>query len=111
MTLPRINADARSGPSTVFSPCSCNLPPRVHSTKRIRSLQLICKAVATQYQTPSSITAATELSALGALSEIVPDTFLSRSLHELTSPKAATVSAAVLYGILRSPGALREAEV
>ena len=75
---------------------------------------LTCKAAAaTQYtyQAPSSITAATELSALSALSSVVPDTYLSRSLHELASPKAATVSSAVLYGILSSPGSERESEV
>ncbi|KAK9792691.1 hypothetical protein WJX73_002290 [Symbiochloris irregularis] len=62
------------------------------------------------YQAPSSITAATELSALSALSSVVPDTYLSRSLHVLASPKAATVSSSVLYGILQSPGSQREAE-
>ena len=95
---------------------SCrSLSAQVHCHRFSSSAaSLTCRAAAaTQYayQAPSSITAATELSALSALSSVVPDTYLSRSLHELASPKAATVSSAVLYGILSSPGSERESEV
>lgn len=104
-------ADTRAA---LQSPSCRNVWITTHLQRSSGASALCCRAASTtqyEYQAPSSITAATELSALSALSSVVPDTYLSRSLHVLTSPKAATVSSSVLYGILQSPGSQREAEV
>ena len=46
------------------------------------------------------------------MAQVVPDTWLSQSLHQLTDAKAATVSSLVLIGLLRgSGGGYREGEV
>ena len=55
--------------------------------------------------------AATELEALSEFSTVVPDTFLMQDLQRLERPKAATVTSAVLSGILSGSGGLREYEV
>lgn len=113
--LRSLGTHREAAPSSQLSPPGRSvrhLGRRHHCPGRAHSARLeVRAATATEYRPPSSVTAATELSALDALSVIVPDTYLSRSLHQLTRPRAATVSSSVLYGILRSPGALRELEL
>lgn len=53
----------------------------------------------------------TELEALSGYSTVVPDTYLMQDLQKLETPKAATVTSAVLSGILRSPTGFQEYEV
>ena len=55
--------------------------------------------------------AATELDVLSQYSIVVPDTYLMQDLQELEQPKAATVTSAVLAGILSGTTGLREYEV
>ncbi len=62
------------------------------------------------YKPPSSSTAATELEALSRYSVIVPDTVLMQEVEQLEL-QAATVSSAVLRGIMRNPAGLHEYEV
>ena len=52
----------------------------------------------------------TELEALSGYSTVVPDTYLMQDLQKLEMPKAATVTSAVLSGILRSPTGFQEYE-
>ena len=52
----------------------------------------------------------TELEALSGYSIVVPDTYLMQNLQKLETPKAATVTSAVLSGILRSPTGFQELE-
>lgn len=70
-----------------------------------------CFAQQNGYKAPSSGVASTELEALGEFSTVVPDTYLMQDLQKLETPKAATVTSAVLSGILRSPTGFRDAEV
>lgn len=42
---------------------------------------------------------------------MVPDTVLMRELFKVEDPKAATVSSAVLHGILQSPASMFEYKV
>jgi len=60
---------------------------------------LVCRAAAVAAP-PSSRTAANELSALSTLSNLVPDTLQLES--PVFKPKAATVAAPVLRGVLAS---------
>ena len=53
------------------------------------------------YVAPSSAPAATELDALARMSQLVPDTKLLE-MSALSAPEAATVSAAVIVGVLSS---------
>ena len=64
-----------------------------------------------RYKSPSSSTASTELQYLESYTTVVPDTLLLQNIEEIEAPKAATVSSAVLAGILRTPGALQEYKV
>lgn len=57
---------------------------------------------------PSQQTGANELQALERLSVVVPDTVLMKEIDSLEDPKAATVSSAVLNGLLQAPATLIE---
>ena len=52
----------------------------------------------------------TELEALEEYSTVVPDTYLMQDLQKLERPKAASVTSAVLAGVLRAPSGLKEYE-
>ena len=69
---------------------------------------LQCRAQQTTYQAPSYRTAATELDALERWSVVVPDTGALGEIQQIDDPKAATVSSAVLTGILRNPAGQQE---
>ena len=62
-------------------------------------------------QACTSLLRAAELEALAKVSNVVPDTWLSSSLSQLSLAKAATVSSLVLIGLLRGSGGHREYEV
>jgi len=72
---------------------------------------LSCCAQQNGYKAPSSGASSTELEALSKFSTVVPDTYLMQDLQKLETPKAATVTSAVLSGILSSPTGFREYEV
>lgn len=67
-----------------------------------------CRAQQTTYQAPSYRTAATELDVLERWSVVVPDTGALKEIQQIDDPKAATVSSAVLTGILRNPAGQQE---
>ena len=69
---------------------------------------LQCRAQQTTYQAPSYRTAATELDVLERWSVVVPDTGALGEIQQIDDPKAATVSSAVLTGILRNPAGQQE---
>ncbi len=82
-----------------------------HQNVRCRSAprrQLLCRAQQTTYQAPSYRTAATELDVLERYSVVVPDTGALKEIQQIDDPKAATVSSAVLTGILRNPAGQQE---
>ena len=58
-----------------------------------------------------SLQSSTELEALEEYSTVVPDTYLMQDLQKLERPKAASVTSAVLAGVLRAPSGLKEYEV
>lgn len=82
--------------------CNTRLPNRRH---------VICAVQKLDYRPPSSRTAATELDYLEGWSTVVPDTLLLQNIEKIEAPKAATVSSAVLGGILRNPAGLQEYKV
>ena len=82
--------------------CNARLPNRRH---------VICAVQKLDYRPPSSRTAATELDYLEGWSTVVPDTLLLQNIEKIEAPKAATVSSAVLGGILRNPAGLQEYKV
>ncbi|CAL5225633.1 g8489 [Coccomyxa viridis] len=79
--------------------------PRAQGCSR---LKVSCAAQLEKYKPPSSAVGATELEYLESHTTVVPDTLLLQNIEEIEAPKAATVSSAVLAGILRTPGALQE---
>ena len=82
--------------------------PRAQGCSRLR---VSCAAQLEKYKPPSSAVGATELEYLESHTTVVPDTLLLQNFEEIEAPKAATVSSAVLAGILRTPGALQEYKV
>ena len=73
---------------------------------------VVCAAAPrTEYKSPSSRVAATELEYLERYTTVVPDTLLLQDIEKIEAPKAATVSSAVLSGILRNPAGLQEYKV
>lgn len=82
--------------------------PRAQRCSRLR---VACAAQLEKYKPPSSSTASTELEYLEQYTTVVPDTLLLQNIEEIEAPKAATVSSAVLAGILRTPGALQDYKV
>ena len=82
--------------------------PRAQGCSR---LKVSCAAQLEKYKPPSSAVGATELEYLESHTTVVPDTLLLQNIEEIEAPKAATVSSAVLAGILRTPGALQEYKV
>ena len=76
-----------------------------------RGATIVCAAPRTEYKSPSSKTAATELELLERFTVVVPDTLLLQDIEKIETPKAATVSSAVLTGILRNPSGLQEYKV
>ncbi|CAL8466910.1 g6446 [Coccomyxa elongata] len=82
--------------------CNTRLPDRRH---------VICAVQKLDYRPPSSRTAATELDYLEGWSTVVPDTLLLQNIEKIEAPKAATVSSAVLGGILRNPAGLQEYKI
>ena len=84
----------------------------LHSMARVpRGAHIVCAAPRTDYRSPSSQTAATELELLERFTVVVPDTLLLQDIESIEAPKAATVSSAVLTGILRNPTGLQEYKV
>ena len=80
--------------------------------QRSATVRVSCAAqLEKRYKSPSSSTASTELQYLESYTTVVPDTLLLQNIEEIEAPKAATVSSAVLAGILRTPGALQEYKV
>lgn len=79
--------------------------------QRCSRLQVSCAAQLEKYKSPSSSTASTELEYLESYTTVVPDTLLLQNIEQIEAPKAATVSSAVLAGILRTPGGLQEYKV
>lgn len=71
-------------------------PSRSRHQVRVRAYQ-----TATEYQSPSASTAASELEALARVSELVPDTLMFDTA--MAKPTAATVSCALLRGITNNP--------
>jgi hypothetical protein len=93
-------------------------PRCLHNTSRGRqsacpshSLVVCAAAPRTEYKSPSSRVAATELEYLERFTTVVPDTLLLQDIEKIEAPKAATVSSAVLSGILRNPAGLQEYKV
>ena len=82
--------------------------PRAQGSSRLR---VSCAAQLEKYKPPSSAVGATELEYLESHTIVVPDTLLLQNIEQIEAPKAATVSSAVLAGILRTPGALQEYKV
>lgn len=85
---------------------SCS--PRPQGCGRLKTS---CAAQLEKYKSPSSGPASTELQYLEAFTTVVPDTLLLQNIEQIEAPKAATVSSAVLAGILRTPGGLQEYKV
>ena len=82
--------------------------PRAQGCSR---LKVSCAAQLDKYKPPSSAVGATELDYLESYTTVVPDTLLLQNIEQIEAPKAATVSSAVLAGILRTPGGLQEYKV
>ncbi len=82
--------------------------PRAQRNSR---LKIMFAAQLEKYKPPSSSTASTELEYLEQYTTVVPDTLLLQNIEEIEAPKAATVSSAVLAGILRTPSALQDYKV
>lgn len=83
-----------------------------HSLARApRGVNTVCAIPRTEYKSPSSQTAATELELLERFTVVVPDTLLLQDIESIEAPKAATVSSSVLTGILRNPTGLQEYKV
>ena len=99
LQIHRVNCHLRSMHSTA---------PRAQRCSR---LMVACAAQLEKYKPPSSSTASTELEYLEQYTTVVPDTLLLQNIEEIEAPKAATVSSAVLAGILRTPGALQDYKV
>jgi hypothetical protein len=79
-----------------------------HTVRRpARRAAMTVQATKTEYRSPSSSTASTELERLEALSTVVPDVLLSQSLQKVEEPKAATTSRSVLAGIMGTPTSMR----
>ena len=73
---------------------------------------IVCAQPKTEvYRSPSTATASTEFQYLERWTTVVPDTLLLEKMEELEAPKAATVSSAVLGGILRNPAGFQEYKV
>ena len=109
LLLPLSLSSCSSPPSSPSSsPSSPPLPPpdaSSMSAQQCHSVTYICNKSMRPMQ------AATELEALSEHSIVVPDTFLMQDLQILERPKAATVTSAVLSGILTGTTSLREYEV
>ena len=89
-----------------------NAPSATPRAQRCATVRVACAAqLEKRYKSPSSSTASTELQYLESYTTVVPDTLLLQNIEEIEAPKAATVSSAVLAGILRTPGALQEYKV
>ena len=89
--------------------CAHETTPRA---QRCYNVRILCAAqLEKRYKSPSSSTASTELQYLESYTTVVPDTLLLQNIEEIEAPKAATVSSAVLAGILRTPSALQEYKV
>ena len=91
-----------------------SLTPRVPQVSRVEvrsRKKVVCAVQKIDYRPPSSRTAATELDYLENWSTVVPDTLLLQDIEKIEAPKAATVSSAVLGGILRNPAGLQEYKV
>lgn len=96
------NAVCTKVPSKSFLERRCSTPKRL----------IARTAIPVQaYKAPSTAPSSSELDVLSSFSEVVPDTLLMQSLQNVEQPKAATVSSAVLSGILRNSSGLREYEV
>ena len=93
----------------IVRPGSALLVPHQHVHCRAHAhAPLRCRAQQTTYQAPSYRTAATELDVLERFSVVVPDTGALKEIQQIDDPKAATVSSAVLSGILRNPAGQQE---
>lgn len=93
----------------IVRPGSASLVPHQHVRCRAHAhVPLRCRAQQTTYQAPSYRTAATELDVLERFSVVVPDTGALKEIQQIDDPKAATVSSAVLSGILRNPAGQQE---
>lgn len=91
-----------------------SLPARISHTSKCdvpNRRRVVCAVQKIEYRPPSSQTAATELNYLENWSTVVPDTMLLQNIEKLEAPKAATVSSAVIGGILRNPAGLQEYKV
>ncbi|PRW61225.1 putative transaldolase [Chlorella sorokiniana] len=85
-----------------------SLQTRLMKVRRpARRAAMTVQATKTEYRSPSSSTASTELERLEALSTVVPDVLLSQSLQKVEEPKAATTSRSVLAGIMGTPTSMR----
>lgn len=87
--------------------CKLNVVRNRVTNKR----SVVCAVQKIDYRPPSSRTAATELNYLESWSTVVPDTLLLQDIEKIEAPKAATVTSAVLGGILRNPAGLQEYKV
>ena len=91
---------------------SFHAPSATPRAERCATVRVSCAAqLEKRYKSPSSSTASTELQYLESYTTVVPDTLLLQNIEEIEAPKAATVSSAVLAGILRTPSALQEYKV
>ena len=91
---------------------SFHAPSATPRAERCATVRVSCAAqLEKRYKSPSSSTASTELQYLESYTTVVPDTLLLQNIEEIEAPKAATVSSAVLAGILKTPSALQEYKV
>lgn len=101
--------------ASIHMQCSgLSLTPRISHTSRTdvpSRKRVVCAVQKIDYRPPSSRTAATELDYIENWSTVVPDTILLQDIEKIEAPKAATVSSAVLGGILRNPAGLQEYKV